>query len=132
MDDAQLEEIQQWLIKSQRDLKVAQVLLDNKESLLDAVVYHCQQSAEKALKAYLVSQNKAFIKTHDLDVLVGLSSSSEPGFQSLQAAADMLTPYATEFRYPGGLIEPERRDAEEALEMAILVLKYVAQRLPKQ
>ncbi|MBE9075814.1 HEPN domain-containing protein [Romeria aff. gracilis LEGE 07310] len=132
MDDAQLEEIQQWLIKSQRDLKVAQVLLDNKESLLDAVVYHCQQSAEKALKAYLASQNKAFMKTHDVDVLVGLCSSSEPDFQSLQEAAEILTPYATEFRYPGGLIEPERRDAEEALEMAVLVLKYVTQRLPKQ
>jgi len=130
MDNAQYEETQQWLIKSQRDLKVAQVLLDNKESLLDAVVYHCQQSAEKALKAYLTFQSIGFVKTHDLDVLLGLCSSSESDFQSLQEAADVLTPYATEFRYPGGLIEPERRDAEEAIGMAILVLDFVSQRLP--
>jgi hypothetical protein len=53
MDNPNDEEVQQWLIKSQRDLKVAWVLFKNKESLLDAVVYHCQQSAEKSLKAYL-------------------------------------------------------------------------------
>ncbi|MBE9170583.1 hypothetical protein IQ238_24730 [Pleurocapsales cyanobacterium LEGE 06147] len=38
MDSAQYEEVQQWLIKSQRDLRVAQVLLDNEESLLDHFV----------------------------------------------------------------------------------------------
>ncbi|MBE9168161.1 HEPN domain-containing protein [Pleurocapsales cyanobacterium LEGE 06147] len=127
MDSAQQEEVQQWLIKSQRDLKVAQVLLDHEESLLDAVVYHCQQAAEKALKAYLAFQNVAFRKTHDLDVLLELCSSFEPGFRSLQEAAAVLTPYATEFRYPGGAIEPERSDAEEALEMAVLVLNFVTQ-----
>ena len=132
MSNAHREAIQQWLIKSQRDLKVAKILLNNEESLLDAVVYHCQQSAEKALKAYLVSQNVKFVKTHDLDVLLGLCSSSKPDFQNLQEAADILTPYATEFRYPGGLIEPERGDAEEAIEMAVWVLNFVTQRLEKQ
>jgi len=58
MDNAQHEAIQQWLLKSQRDLKVANILIDNEESLLDAVVYHCQQCAEKALKAYLGSAEK--------------------------------------------------------------------------
>jgi HEPN domain-containing protein len=111
---------------------VAQVLFDNEESLLDAVVYHCQQSAEKALKAYLASQNVAFRKTHDLGVLLELCSLSESGFQSLQEVADILTPYATEFRYPGDALEPERRDAEEALEMALLVLNFVTQLLPQK
>ncbi|WP_277922741.1 hypothetical protein [Synechocystis sp. FACHB-383] len=41
MDNPNYEEVQQWLIKSQRDLKVAWVLFKNEESLLDAVVYHC-------------------------------------------------------------------------------------------
>ncbi len=30
----------------------------------------------------------------------------------------MLTPYATEFRYPGDVFEPSLEDAEEALKMA--------------
>jgi hypothetical protein len=40
MDKEKYDEVKQWLIKSQRDLKVAYVLLESKESLLDAVVYH--------------------------------------------------------------------------------------------
>jgi hypothetical protein len=43
-----------------------------------------------------------------------------------------LTPYATEFRYPGDVIEPERSEAEEALEMATLVLDFVIQKLPSE
>ena len=77
MDSAKHEEVQQWLIKSQRDLKVAWVLFKHEESLLDSVVYHCQRSAEKSLKAYLTYQNITFRKTHDLDVLIDLCSLSE-------------------------------------------------------
>ncbi|MDB9535728.1 HEPN domain-containing protein [Dolichospermum planctonicum CS-1226] len=62
MDNAKFAETRQWLIKSQRDLKAAYVLLNNEESLLDAVVYHCQQAAEKALKAYLTRSHLKMTK----------------------------------------------------------------------
>ncbi|MBD2148881.1 HEPN domain-containing protein [Pseudanabaena sp. FACHB-1277] len=130
MDSARYEEVQQWLNKSQRDLKVAWVLLNHEESLLDAVVYHCQQSAEKALKAYLTYQNVAFRKTHDLDILVDLCALSEPSFQDLKDSADSLTPYATEFRYPSDTIEPEIDEAEEALDIAGSILDFVIKVLP--
>jgi len=130
MDSPKYEEVQQWLIKSQRDLKVAWVLFEHKESLLDSVVYHCQQSAEKSLKAYLTYQNITFRKTHDLDVLIDLCSLSEPSFQDLKDGADILTPYATEFRYPSDTVEPERYEAEEALEIANSVLDFVINLLP--
>lgn len=118
MDNPNQEEVQQWLTKSQRDLKVAWVLFKNEESLLDAVVYHCQQSAEKSLKAYLTYQNTVFRKTHDLDILIDLCCQSEASFQDLKDAGDTLTPYATEFRYPSDTIEPEKYEAEEALRIA--------------
>jgi HEPN domain-containing protein len=131
MDNAKYEEVQQWLIKSKRDLKVAWVLFESEESLLDSVVYHCQQSAEKSLKAYLICQNIAFRKTHDLDILIDLCSLSEPSFQDLKDGADILTPYATEFRYPSDTIEPERHEAQEALEIANSVLNFVINILPE-
>lgn len=97
MDNAKFAETRQWLIKSQRDLKAAYVLLiNNEESLLDAVVYHCQQAAEKALKAYLTYQEQVVKKTHDLDVLLDICSLFEPGFHDLKDIADTLTPYATD------------------------------------
>ncbi|MBD2178830.1 HEPN domain-containing protein [Pseudanabaena sp. FACHB-1998] len=130
MDSPQYEEVQQWINKSQRDLKVAWVLINQEESLLDAVVYHCQQSAEKSLKAYLTYQNVAFRKNHDLDVLVDLCALSEPSFQDLKSSADSLTPYATEFRYPSDTMEPEIYEAEEALDIAGSILNFVIKLLP--
>ncbi len=130
MDNPNYEEVQQWLTKSQRDLKVAWILFENEESLLDAVVYHCQQSAEKSLKAYLTYRNTTFRKTHDLDVLIDLCSLSEPSFQDLKDGADILTPYATEFRYPSDTVEPERYEAEEALKIASSILDFVVKLLP--
>ena len=130
MDNPNYEEVQQWLTKSQRDLKVAWVLFKNEESLLDAVVYHCQQFAEKSLKAYLTYKNTTFRKTHDLDVLIDLCCQSEASFQELKDGADILTPYATEFRYPSDTIEPEKYEAEEALRIASLILDFVTKLLP--
>ncbi|EFA68208.1 HEPN domain-containing protein [Cylindrospermopsis raciborskii] len=132
MDSPKDEEVRQWIIKSQRDIKVARILIENEVSLLDAVVYHCQQSAEKALKAYLTHQDLGFKKTHDLGVLVEMCSVFEPNFQDLEDMADTLTPYATEFRYPGDIIEPERYEAEEALQMAATVLEFVIKLLPNK
>ncbi len=37
----------------------------------------------------------------------------------------MLTPYATEFRYPGELLEPERSEAEQALTAAEAFVQFI-------
>jgi len=121
MDDAIRQEIEQWLLKSQRDLRAAHLLFESEEALLDVVVYHCQQSAEKALKAYLTYRNVVFQKTHDLDVLLNLCLPFELGFGELREIAKTLTPYAVEFRAllnPGRIcphpqpFSPRRRELE--------------------
>lgn len=128
MDDAHYHEIQQWLLKSQRDLEAAKVLFEH--GLFDIVVYHCQQSAEKALKAYLVYQEVILQKTHNLVVLLESCLAFDINFEILRDSAEILTPYATEFRYPGDTIEPEKYEAEEALAIASLVLDFVVKLLP--
>jgi HEPN domain-containing protein len=128
MDDAHYHEIQQWLLKSQRDLEAARVLFEH--GLFDVVVYHCQQSAEKALKAYLVYQEVILQKTHNLVVLLESCLTFDIGFEILRDSAEVLTPYGTEFRYPGDTLEPERFEAEEALAIASLVLDFVIKLLP--
>ena len=128
MDDAHYHEIQQWLLKSQRDLEAAKVLFEH--GLFDVVVYHCQQSAEKALKAYLVYQEVILQKTHNLVVLLESCLAFDINFEILRDTAEILTPYATEFRYPGDTIEPEKYEAEEALAIASLVLDFVVKLLP--
>ena len=87
MDDAHYHEIQQWLLKSRRDLEAARVLFEH--GLFDVVVYHCQQSAEKALKAYLVYQEVILQKTHNLVVLL------EPTFRTFQSIFEQFyNPYS--------------------------------------
>ena len=41
-----------WLLKAERDLDTAKVLLEN--AFHDTAIYHTQQCAEKALKGYCV------------------------------------------------------------------------------
>lgn len=129
-NDDELHEVRQWLAKSERDLKAARTLIENPEPLLDIAVYHCQQSAEKALKGYLTYQGELFQKTHNLIVLLDLCISFDADFRSLNLIAATLTPYISEFRYPGDLSEPSREDAEQALDMAASVFDLVTQKLP--
>ena len=66
MDKAKINEIRQWLVKADHDLGSAKRLMTGKDSFLDTAVYHCQQAAEKALKAYLTLKDTPFQKVHDL------------------------------------------------------------------
>jgi HEPN domain-containing protein len=80
------------------------------EALLDAVIesdkvsdevigFHCQQAAEKMLKALLSDLGAPFHKTHELGALMDTlarSGAPLPGeFENL----DMLTPFGAVYRY---------------------------------
>lgn len=47
--------VRAWVRKAESDLKVARDELATLEPATDAVCFHCQQCAEKYLKAYLIS-----------------------------------------------------------------------------
>lgn len=131
MNEAKRQEVQQWLIKSQRDLAAAQVLMKNEEPYLDLAAYHCQQSAEKAIKAYLRIQDMIFPKTHNLVALLTLAIPLEPQFNDWREMAETLTPWATEFRYPGDVSEPKRVEIEQAYVMTETFLNFVIQKMPE-
>ena len=107
-----------WLAKAQSDLATARLLIAGEEPHLDTGSYHCQQAAEKAIKAWLTAVEIPFIKTHSLEILVNLCSPSAPGMQRFLSHAAELTPLATEFRYPGDVFEPSAVEAERALRLA--------------
>lgn len=107
-----------WLAKAQSDLATARLLIHGAERYLDTGSYHCQQAAEKAIKAWLTAQEVTFIKTHSLEILLRLCIPSAPGFHRFLAHAIELTPLATEFRYPGDVFEPSEAEAAHALALA--------------
>jgi len=122
MGDSRLE-VQQWLLKSRSDLESARVLFERE--LYDTAVYHCQQSAEKALKSYLAWCELPVMKVHDLTLLVKECVLLDRSFSSLMEISEILTPYAIAFRYPGDMLVPEIVDVEEAIELSEKVLDFV-------
>jgi HEPN domain-containing protein len=105
--DAKRSLVRNWIMKARRDLLSAKKLARGKEPYFDTAIYHCQQMAEKVVKGWLVYNDISFEKTHDLRLLVTLAAEIEPKFNSWLDAAEQITPYATAYRYPGEVLEPE-------------------------
>jgi len=130
MDDPKIKEVFQWLIKAEHDIGSARRLVSGDIPYLDTAVYHCQQAAEKSLKAYLTLKDSPFQKIHDLSFLVDQCKELDIEFEKIMYISSILTPYAIAFRYPGDVIEPDPQDADEALRLAVEVFDFVLNKMP--
>ena len=114
-----------WLKKAQNDLDSAKILGSGRNKILDTAIYHCQQAAEKSIKAFLIHSRIDFIKTHDLVYLVKLAMGKETDLIFLLDYAVLLTPYSVEFRYPDDTLEPDIEEFRAALEAASEFLETI-------
>jgi HEPN domain-containing protein len=130
--DSQNELVKNWLIKAKNDLFAAKQLSEEKEIYGDVAIYHCQQSAEKAIKGFLILHNQNFPRTHDIRLLVQLAISINSSFEAYQDTSELLTPYATEFRYPSDVMEPTAEELEEALVKADEFFSFIISLLPEE
>lgn len=121
----------EWIDRAEVDLHLADRALRVPPAIASGAAYHAQQAGEKALKAFLTAHDQAFSYTHDLSQLVPACEALEPGFARFAADAQSLTPYATQFRYPGsgGPLEPALADAEQAVQAADGILRFVRRQL---
>ncbi|MEW6718173.1 MAG: HEPN domain-containing protein [Chloroflexota bacterium] len=132
MNDEKQRQIRNWLLKSRSDPGSARRLLKGPHPYLDTAVYHCQQAAEKVLKAYLAYHDIPFARTHDLTELVSMAESVETAFSMWRGTAQELTPYVVQFRYPGDILEPESGEARHAFQQAEALAAFVQQLLPDE
>ena len=132
MADVPMSDTNAWMVKAWRDLETARRAATGEPPFYDIAVYHCQQAAEKAVKAFLVQHGKPYEKTHDIEVLIDLAGEMDSAFSKLADAADVLTPYAIRFRYPNATfaVEPLPAECTEALQHAQSVYDFVLSRLP--
>lgn len=72
-----------WLQKAGSDLAAAELCLAAGQAL-DAACFHCQQAAEKSLKAWLVVHETAFPFVHDLSKLLTLCAQVNPEFERVR------------------------------------------------
>ncbi len=70
--------------------------------IADAIIgFHAQQAVEKSIKAVLAARGVAFIKSHALSYLIGLVEEHDITAPEALSEADVLSPWAVEFRYEG-------------------------------
>jgi HEPN domain-containing protein len=114
-----------WLRKAESDLANAELCLNNNTSL-DAACFHCQQAAEKALKAWLIAHDQPFPFRHDLTELISLCAARQPRFNEFLDEASALTPFATGLRYDADFW-PAADKVRTALQQARRVYDFVRQ-----
>lgn len=120
--------VAEWLAKADEDFAAAEHLVHT-TTFYSNVVFKCQQSAEKVLKAYLVSRRVRPRRTHDLAEFVDACIPLDPNFSIIRQAGVDLSPYAFLFRYPGSPPGPFESDAREAIRLAGEIRAFVAARL---
>jgi HEPN domain-containing protein len=118
--------IADWFKFAEEDLSAARELAGRGYYHHQACLL-CQQSSEKYLKAYLLSQGWKLVVTHELSPLVGECCACDETFQQLYPPCELLNKYIVTGRYPGDLPFESTtcEDAGKALEAASAIQKFV-------
>ena len=114
-----------WFKKAENDLRNAEFVIKMSNPPTDTICFHSQQVAEKYLKGYLAFFGKEIPKIHDLEQLISLCENIDSRFSNLYEIALELTEYAVVVRYPGIDYEIPIDDAEESIEKAKKIKKFV-------
>lgn len=121
IDPRQWLEALRWIAKADEDRRGAALLLAAEPPLLDPAAYHCQQAAEKLLKAVLTAAARPVPRSHDLEYLGHLVADALPVMAMTAAALADFTPWGTATRYPDlesgmGIMPADIRDALAAID----------------
>ncbi len=117
-------EAKKWQKLADMDLRTAEYLKKMKPLPIEIICYHCQQSAEKYLKGYLVFCGMVPPRMHDLDELCKLCLKYSNIFKSIADPCSDLTAYGVQPRYPMELILDEE-DMKQSLDSARAVKDFV-------
>lgn len=109
-------EVREWMRKAQEDVAVARRAIA--DDLYEPGCFHCQQAVEKLLKAYLVWNESAPPRVHDLALLLDSCEKLDRSFREKRDEWEWLTGYAIIARYPSEVPPPDQDEARRALEAA--------------
>ncbi|MFX1502074.1 MAG: HEPN domain-containing protein [Promethearchaeota archaeon] len=124
-----------WLEEANWDLENAMILFDNKR--FNTVVFHCQQAAEKAVKA-LLYHNKINGWGHSIhSLLEKYRDLKNANFKDIERIALSLDKHYITTRYPDALpnIAPHnaynQQEAELAIKQAKKIINFVNKEINK-
>lgn len=122
-----------WLSQAEEEFKDATDLMRTGRFYLS--LYLCQQSAEKALKAFIYLKEEEPVFTHSVAVLLRMAMSLDDDFKSVKAAK-RLDDYYIPTRYPNGLpgeiparYYDDREEVENALAWSEKIIELVKKKI---
>ena len=122
-----MKEFEKWISKAENDLLSISNNFNSANIPVEICCFHPQQVAEKYMKAYLVSKNLYFPKTHDLEALLHLCGQVNPFFGNVLVEARSLVRYAITPRYPDLADDLTIEDAKQALQDTLKIKQFILQ-----
>lgn len=123
MSEDEIKYLHQWISKAEEDLLVVRQLIKADIPVKGAIAYHCQQSAEKFLKAFLIFHGKETIKTHNIEFLLAQCKVFNIRFADIDPGN--LTDYGVEVRYPGDFLEPSFNEIQSLIQIVESIRELV-------
>lgn len=120
------QEAGRWIDMAEVDYGVARHLFETYyPKPYEIICYHCQQAAEKMIKAVIITcgARDGIPKSHDLSFLMNQIKNQVVIQEKFYDYADELTPYGVAVRYPSEMFLEERH-AGEALKMARELIEW--------
>lgn len=115
----------EWMEYASEDLAAAVVLAED-ATCVNAACFHCQQTIEKALKAYLLFVGGHSVDGHNLSWLVRQACKYHSAFGGFIARTAALNRYYIECRYPSDRWEtPDAETMSQTLQVTRELYEYV-------
>jgi HEPN domain-containing protein len=109
--------VKEWMQKGRNDLRNAEVLF-KEGGTIDAVCSHSQQAVEKYLKAFLVFHKLPAKKIHSLVILIKQGAKKEKMLLDFIDECKILEAYYIETRYPPDISVYNKKEGEQAYNLA--------------
>lgn len=123
-----------WIRYAEGELRVAEREIEADSPVYHAICFLCQGSAEKFLKAYLISKGWELDKIHDIVELLHVSKTYNANLDDLIPKGEILNEYIVASRYPDNTkssLDFERGEAEEAIEATRVIRMRVMELMAK-
>ena len=96
-------EYREWINYAEKDFVAAEFLMTATSPPIEIICYHCQQSAEKILKAFLIKNDIIPPRTHDLNLLINECYKIDNEVSILKKECNRLNDFGVNTRYPNNL-----------------------------
>ena len=117
----------EWVRKAETDFRLAKELLESQKRYPDQICFHCQQAAEKYLKAALEENGLSVPKTHDCEFLLTIVRQQSIPVKLSRRSLAYISGFAVVTRYPGE--NATARQSRSTFRIAVRIRSVIRQYL---